>query len=231
MAKKPQLPKIKLPLSSPAAVYWDLTVRPEDFSDDRVQTFGKMVYKSRTEALLSREELGEKIKMSKESVRKIENGTVQHIKKNILYKISSALDCEPHYLLGLTCTRDTTLIDAPAPTEPVSGEVVCQQNGSTSRSKPVRPFLGAIPSDGGKPIEYPSLAAAYAAGARIQAIAPIRFMDEVNPDEIYRLAYRLVSKDAEMQRYLATIARMDEQNQRLIKDIIKFVFDHGQIGE
>lgn len=59
------------------------------------------IKKRRIELGLTQEELGEKIGLQKSAIAKYENGRVENIKRSVILSMSSALQCNPSYLLDL----------------------------------------------------------------------------------------------------------------------------------
>ncbi len=70
--------------------------------DDSVIIDGNRVKKLRLGANISQSELGDKIGMSKQGISRIEkSGEMVNVKEKTLNNLSTALECKPHYLLGL----------------------------------------------------------------------------------------------------------------------------------
>lgn len=65
-----------------------------------MKTTGQKIKELRIEKGMSQEELGEKIGVKKAAVNKYETGIVTNLKRNIIAKLSEALDTTPIYLMG-----------------------------------------------------------------------------------------------------------------------------------
>lgn len=61
---------------------------------------GAKIYNLRTQQGMTLEELGQKVGVSKSTVRKWEQGIIANMKRDKIAKLSFALGCSPAYLMG-----------------------------------------------------------------------------------------------------------------------------------
>ena len=63
-------------------------------------TMGNRIKERRKALHMTQDELGEKLGVQKSAVAKWENGRVENIKRSVIQKMATILECSPVYLMG-----------------------------------------------------------------------------------------------------------------------------------